>query len=119
MQPIEKLLSRLEKARGTSPKWRSLCPAHENKSTLTLAIRELEDGRILIRCHAGCGAADVMAAVGLTVRDLFPGPLGHYIPSKRKKYREGEAEYGIPGARLLKKNLDIAKHEIKRLIGVK
>lgn len=73
---------------------------------------------MLITCHAGCGAVDVLASIGLGLRDLFPGgPLGQYIPSKRKKYREPEAEYGIPGARRLKQNLDQAKDEIRKLRG--
>lgn len=119
MRPVENLLARLEKVRGQSPKWRSLCPAHENKNTLTLAIAEVEDGRVLIKCHAGCCATDVLAAVGMGIKDLFPGgPIGHYVPSKRRKFREPEAEYGIHGARRLKQNLDEANRLLKLLMEV-
>lgn len=117
MRPVEKLLQRLERVRGTSPRWRSLCPAHDNKRTLTLAIYEADDGRVLIKCHAGCSALDVMEAVGMKLRDLFPDALGHYIPSKRRKFREAEAEYGIQGARNLREKLSEAKQEIKKLRG--
>jgi hypothetical protein len=47
------------------------CPAHEDR-TPSLSIRELPDGRVLIHCHAGCGAADVLTAVGLAFSDLYP-----------------------------------------------
>src|SRR5690606_33423892 len=48
-------------------------PAHESKHrTQSLAIRELGDGTLLVRCHAGCDVAAVVAAVGLVLKDLFP-----------------------------------------------
>ena len=33
---------------------------------------------MLINCFAGCGAADVMGAVGLELSDLYPEPLKHH-----------------------------------------
>lgn len=60
-----------------------------------------------------------MEAVGLTLRDLFPGgPLGHYLPSRKRKFREPEAEYGIVGARRLKQNLDESNRRLKLLMEV-
>lgn len=35
-------------------------------------MRECADGTLLVKCFAGCGAADVVAAVGMELRDLFP-----------------------------------------------
>lgn len=69
------LLSRLDgvKDRGYG-RWLAKCPAHDDRSP-SLSIRETEDGTVLIRCFAGCGAADIVAAVGLELRDLFPAPL--------------------------------------------
>jgi hypothetical protein len=43
-------------------------------------VKLVEDGRILVHCFAGCGAADVVGAVGLTVSDLFEKPLGQFKP---------------------------------------
>lgn len=45
-----------------------------------------------MHCHAGCGAQDVMAAVGLAMSDLFPDD-GHYRsigPRRRKTPSEDE-----------------------------
>lgn len=65
----------LPKLNGVKPRstgsWIARCPAHEDKSP-SLAIRECSDGTILLKCFAGCGAADIVAAVGLELSDLFP-----------------------------------------------
>ena len=43
------------------------CPAHEDKNP-SLSITD-RDGRVLVRCHAGCSQADVIAA--LKARELW------------------------------------------------
>lgn len=59
------LLSRLDKVKRTGPdKWVARCPAHDDRGP-SLAVRELEDGRVLVHCFAGCGADEVVGAVGL------------------------------------------------------
>lgn len=69
---IDTLLRRLSGARQTGPgKWLARCPAHEDR-TPSLSIRQAEDGRILVHCFGGCGVDDVLAAVDLEVKDLFP-----------------------------------------------
>ena len=65
------LLARLDKVKQTGDKkWMACCSAHDDR-TPSLAVQELDDGRVLVKCFAGCGAADVMAAVGLSLSDLF------------------------------------------------
>jgi len=73
-----KLIDRLAGVRVTGPaRWISRCPAHEDRSP-SLAVREMPDGTVLLKCFAGCGAAEVVAAVGLELRDLFPAlPADH------------------------------------------
>lgn len=51
------------------------CPAHEDR-TPSLSVNEGADGRALVYCHAGCEAADIVAALGLQWQDLFPP--GHH-----------------------------------------
>lgn len=51
--------------------WTACCPAHDDKSP-SLLIGLTSDGRWLFHCRAGCGGADVAAAVGLSLPDLFP-----------------------------------------------
>lgn len=46
------------------------CPAHDDRRE-SLVIGDGEDGRVLVHCHAGCAVEAVLAAKGLTMRDLF------------------------------------------------
>jgi KaiC/GvpD/RAD55 family RecA-like ATPase len=55
--------------RGSGHSWQ--CPAHEDNSP-SLSVTEGDDGRVLLNCHAGCPAENVVAALGLTMSDLFP-----------------------------------------------
>ncbi len=47
------------------------CPAHEDKRQ-SLHVSQGDDGRVLLKCHAGCDTTDVLARVGKTLADLFP-----------------------------------------------
>ena len=67
----DKIITRLDgvKNRGQD-RWLARCPAHEDKSP-SLAIREVDD-KLLLFCHAGCSAYEVVSAVGLELSDLYP-----------------------------------------------
>ena len=65
------LLQRLDRVRETGPgRWIACCPAHDDKSP-TLSIREIDD-RVLIHCFAGCGAVEILHALGCTWADVMP-----------------------------------------------
>lgn len=77
MSAAAKILDRLDRVKQTAAgKWLARCPAHEDGSP-SLSIREV-DGKLLVYCFAGCGAVDVMEAVGLSLSDLYERPLGHH-----------------------------------------
>jgi hypothetical protein len=66
------LLDRLDGVRQTAPdRWVAKCPAHEDRSP-SLSIREIDDGKTLLQCFAGCSALDVLDSVGLDWGALFP-----------------------------------------------
>lgn len=68
---VERLLSQLRKVKQTGPgKWAACCPAHEDKGP-SLAIKD-ESGTVLIHCFAGCEPVDILGAVGMELKDLFP-----------------------------------------------
>ena len=71
MTPVEVLLSRLRGVKGRSGAFTARCPAHEDK-TPSLAVRELDDGRVLLHCFGGCETELVLGAIGLTFDDLYP-----------------------------------------------
>ncbi len=71
--PLKLILSRLQRAHRCGEGWRADCPLG-HKSRGTLALREADDGSVLLTCHAGCSAAEVLGAIGLTLADLFDRP---------------------------------------------
>lgn len=84
--PINRLLPRLDGVRQTGLcRYIARCPAHDDQRP-SLSVRDLDDGRILIHCFAGCETSDVLDAVGLKFSDLFPEILGHHFKSERRPF---------------------------------
>lgn len=66
-RPFEVVTDRLQKyARGAA-----LCPAHDDRAQ-SLSVKEAEDGRVLVNCHAGCSFDEIASALGLQAMDFFP-----------------------------------------------
>lgn len=42
----------------------AMCPAHQNTQTPALSMSDGDDGRLLLKCHAGCSFSEVMKALG-------------------------------------------------------
>jgi hypothetical protein len=70
---IQVLLARLERVRRSANGWTARCPAHDD-ATPSLAVSLGEDGRILLKCFAGCEVAAIVGAVDVALADLFVGP---------------------------------------------
>jgi hypothetical protein len=70
--PLDTVLDRLTRVKPIHGGYLAACPAHEDHSP-SLSVREGDDGRVLLKCWAGCQTADVLLAMHLTWRDLFPG----------------------------------------------
>jgi len=69
---VDALHARDCKPRQSGGSWSARCPAHEDRSP-SLSLRQIE-GQALIHCHAGCSAEDVVAALTMTMSDLFDEP---------------------------------------------
>lgn len=69
----EALVSRLEKARRIGAgRWSACCPAHPDR-TPSLRIRELDDGRVLVKCFGqDCSFQDIVSAAGVDMDEMFP-----------------------------------------------
>lgn len=95
---LDEVLSCLDKVKSSGVnKWKACCPAHDDKSP-SLAITETSDGTVLLRCWVGCTAKDIVTAIGLELRDLFPGekrgrrgPSKSAIEHERMVYRIGKS----------------------------
>jgi hypothetical protein len=73
---VDNLLSRLKRVKRTGPgRWIASSPTREDRHP-SLVIRELEDGRVLLHDFGGNDVAQILAAVGLSLRDLFPSVTG-------------------------------------------
>jgi len=87
----EMFLSRLSGVKNTGrDKWLAICPAHDDRSP-SLSIKQIDE-RILIRCFAGCGYLDVLAAVGLDASALFPDKVSNPYEKKKPAPRFSKAE---------------------------
>ena len=82
---IENLISRLDKVKGRNGHWTACCPAHDDRGP-SLAIRVVDDGRILLHCFAGCDIHSILTAVGMDMTDLFPPREAGHAPVKPAFY---------------------------------
>jgi hypothetical protein len=87
MSDLSELISRLDGVRRiTDSRYMAKCPAHSDGDP-SLSIKQLPDSRILIKCFAGCGALEVLEAVGLDWGALMPDD-GLYEPVADRRERE-------------------------------
>jgi hypothetical protein len=72
------LLSQLNKVKQNGRgQYIACCPSHKDKHP-SLAIRQTDDGKILLKCFAGCSAYEIVSAIGLSLTDLFPIKESNY-----------------------------------------
>jgi len=69
--PITKILERLDCKPNGKNKYLARCPSHDDRSP-SLAIEELEGGKVVLHCFAGCETYDIVTSIGLEMSDLFP-----------------------------------------------
>src|SRR5687768_5533443 len=72
--PLERVLARLHGVRELpGGGWAAQCPAHDDRhASLTVNIGDTV--AVVLKCHAGAGCPNdqIVAALGLEWRDLFP-----------------------------------------------
>ena len=88
-----------EHSDGTTEGWdgrvMACCPAHEDNQA-SLSLREGDDGKALLFCHAGCQTPDVVAALGLEMKDLFnTGGAGVVVQYYEYQAADGEMLYRV------------------------
>jgi len=89
---LDVLLSRLNSVRKCGSGWVAKCPAHDDRNP-SLSIGESDGGVVLLKCHAGCSACEVVNALGLEMSDLFPASSsGPGIDRNHLRLRMREAE---------------------------
>jgi hypothetical protein len=91
------LLSHLDGIRETGHgKYVARCPAHDDRSP-SLAIKDCDDGRVLVHCFAGCETEDVLSAIGLTFSDVMPERIGkeHSYKPVRQRFDARQVLAGV------------------------
>ena len=68
---VETILQTLEARPAGTDRWRARCPAHGGQSLGSLSIALGSDGRILLKCWAGCPASEILSTMGLSWGALF------------------------------------------------
>lgn len=86
----DKLLSRLQRVKRTGPgKWIASCPTREDKSP-SLAIREMDDGTILLHDFGGDSVEAILGAIGLSFADLYPDRPDHVAKPARRPFNASD-----------------------------
>ena len=85
--PVDRVLARLKRVKRVSGGYMAECPVHDD-GTQSLSVSPGRDGRALLNCHARCATVAIVAAIGLTMNDLFPPgtkptALEHATPTTR------------------------------------
>lgn len=119
------LLDRLDGVQDVGAgRWRAICPAHPSKhKSRTLSVRETDDLRVLVKCHAGCSFEEIIGAVGIEAQALFPPmAIEHAKPIRRPflpqdVFDVARAEIGIAAiiAADMHKNREISEADYQRL----
>jgi len=74
------------------------CPAHDDTHP-SLSVGPRRDSRgVVVHCHAGCAPAEVLAALGLSMRDLFDDDdmAAVYAPRRDYHYPDGRVVHRKP-----------------------
>lgn len=79
---LHTFLARLKKVEKHKDYYTACCPAHDDKHN-SLSVTPTDDGKILVNCHVGCDAKQVVYAAGHTWTDMFP-------PKENKKAHKKE-----------------------------
>lgn len=76
MSALTDILARFDNPKPSGGQFLVRCSAHEDRSP-SLAIREADDGSVLLKCHAGCQTESILASLGLETSALFPPKNGN------------------------------------------
>lgn len=113
--PIDVVLQRLAKVKANgNGKWKACCPAHDDKDP-SLSIREADDSKVLLHCWAGCDTDSIVAAIGLTIRDLFPCDDKSNRPGPSRAAIEHERRIVTIGLSLLAQGGKLPPSDLDRL----
>jgi hypothetical protein len=83
--------------------WMARCPAHDDRNA-SLSIRDSDNGKVLVRCHAGCDQVQVITKLrfrGLWYERSIPTKLNSPATSSSAHSAKGECGLGRQRAQAL------------------
>jgi len=92
---LDGVLARFQGVRRSGAGWKAMCPAHAGKNP-SLSVRE-ENGRVLLKCFAGCTVGAICASVGIKISALFSDPSTAYKPVPGVVYETQRQLTGLHG----------------------
>ena len=90
------------------------CSAHDDHKP-SLSITESDDGRVLVRCHAGCTAEAVCSAVGLKLVDLMPADSVAVARATQSHKASNNGQHSKRGSGTPAKSYNTAKSAVAAL----
>lgn len=72
---LDRIRTQARNVRTTGDGFTCYCPIHESGGGThnnSLSVTETSDGKILLKCHNGCDAREIVYAFGLTWSDMMP-----------------------------------------------
>lgn len=105
MTPFDRVRDALAQ-HGSQPRMsqgqiKARCPAHDDRNP-SLSVREV-GGKVLLCCFAGCAAADVVAALGLSMADLFSDRYD-YVDTLGQVVRTVSRGYDLAGRKTFRQS---------------
>ncbi len=99
--PLDNILMRLNNVKSEGGgKYKALCPTHDDHNP-SLSISEGYGGKVLLKCWAGCATEDVVSALDLQMKDLFPDDEPTATNTKRPSRIADTYDYKDRGGKLL------------------
>ena len=81
--PLERVLAKLPGAKRQGNSYKAKCPAHDDLQA-SLSVSAGDDGRVLLKCFAGCEPKAVVERLGLQMSDLFAEKLRAATPARKR-----------------------------------
>jgi hypothetical protein len=90
MTPADKFLSRVDHRQTGPGRWQFRVPTRKDRR-MSGSAREADDGRLLLHDFGGDSVVDILAAVDLSLTDLFPSALTHHGKPQSRPFAAVEA----------------------------
>jgi hypothetical protein len=103
---VQAIADKFNARRAGRGRFMARCPAHDDSSP-SLSIREGRNGRVLVRCFAGCALDTVLDAAGLRMANLFAGPPPS--PEQRRTAQQLRAEKEVQESRQRRRRIALMK----------